>query len=94
MSADLFIAINRLPVKRLSLYNWLEQLERVVSPEGKIIICPQWSVDADNRIILDIHNNPFTRIMLDNGYIILPEIEYHNDSQYPITFYKDKSIIS
>ena len=88
-SADLFIKMKL--VLRLSA--WLTNLELLASPLAKIIICPHWRHDNQIRKIEDVYNNYFTRIMLHNGYKILPTIKNHNDDlEYPITFYKDMSV--
>jgi hypothetical protein len=87
-SADRFIKMKLV----LSLSAWLANLELLASSLAKIIICPYWSNDNHVRRIEDVYHNYFTRIMLHEGYNILPMIKNHNDDLgYPITFYKDMS---
>lgn len=93
-TADLFITLNKLHIRKLSLSHWLSCLERLASSTCKIIICPAWANVKGKRVIDDVRHNPFTDTMLGNGYVVLPKIEHHNDAKYPITFYKDMSCSS
>src|ERR1035437_990451 len=87
-SADRFIKMKLV----LPLSTWLANLELLASHLAKIIICPVWSNYKNERRIKDVYHNYFTRIMLHEGYNILPMIKNHNDDlRFPITFYKDMS---
>ena len=89
ISADAFIAVDKLKIEKLSLSRWLTEVERLASPLCQIIICPHWSNDTRKRNIVDVQHTMFTETMIDQGYVILPKIKSHNhEPEYPLTFYK------
>ena len=90
ISADLFIKLAQLRIKKISLQTWLHQLERLASSKCKIIICPHWKNNTHKTNINDIRYNIFTDTMLNNGYLILPKIKNHNHNcGYAITYFKN-----
>lgn len=96
ISPDFFISINKLKIKGLSLSHWLAELEKLASPTCRIIICPFWQADINNkRNIEDVEHNWFTETMIIKGYVVLPGIKNHNyEPNYLTTFYKDMSRFS
>jgi hypothetical protein len=92
-SADSFITGNRLlKIRKLPLPDWLDQLDRLASPTGRIIITPHWQNDSHKRNIEDVYHNSFTDTMQNYGYVILPPKKHRNrEPEYPITFYKNFS---
>ena len=73
----------------LSIDAWLEQIERVTAPGGRILICPYWTIVDGVRLIKDVRGSEFTAAFLRRGYSILDPIPHHNSEDFlPITFSK------
>lgn len=84
--ADLFLLLNS---RVLNATKWLSRLEALAAPGCHLIICPHWRNRGQEMRIETIAGHPFTMLLLENGYRIMPYIENHNHPvEFPVTFYK------
>lgn len=74
----------------LPLECWLDELERLVAPEGATILCPDWHRDDHNEPRLDVWRNPFTAAFLRRGFEAVA-VDLHVAAGYPVSFVRIRS---
>lgn len=67
----------------------LDQLDRLLAPEGWFVFCPHWGIHEGRRFYADVESTLLTRVFISKGYQVLPYTRGHNSEPvYPITYYK------
>ena len=99
INGDIFNALIKNPNRRrISLTKWLDQVETMLNPGGKIIITPNHGTAETEYVCDDLdqfYSSDFTSIMLERGYTLYQTIKGYTDgewgkSRFPFTFYKQK----
>lgn len=84
--ADIFLLLGG---RALSASKWLGRLEALAAPGCHLIICPHWRNGGREMSMEAVSRHPFTQLLLNRGYSIMPYIEHHNHPvEFPVTFYK------
>ena len=89
ISADSFVALEGLGIRRFTLSHWLAELERLASPSCRVLICPHWSNDGKSRKLRDLQHNPFSDSMFQSGYQALDIEGVCSEPDYPMIFSKE-----